>query len=280
MVAVSPGIGRKNCGCSLCHQDRILFGCENPGQCVETAKMLIGSILAKWNPTTENLDLSEELMLTDEELQLNEQALGTDQVMVFDPNFTLADMNRGFRIFALEESLDTIPARSYRLGGQAPSLMTVFLHAQILHPGEFDSRTRVMIKIETEFLEKSEIWNLTFDREEIPHSFSAALFGSLLVVLQNTEKNLPLLICSSSDFLSRALVKEGQKFENDFLDPKLRLLKAVFAALNERVARVQLKKVSENQAKLLRDSNTRDVEVDTEIDLMFECPGVLLSHRS
>jgi hypothetical protein len=173
--------------------------------------------------------------------------------------------NRGFRIVAVEESLETIPARRYRLGGQVPSLMTVFLHAQILYPGEFDSRTRVMIKIQTEFLEKSEIWNLTFDRQEIPHSFSAALWGSLLVVLQNTEKNIPLLICSSSDFLSRALVKERQKFENDFLDPKFRQLKAVFAALNERIARVQLQKVSENQAKLLRDSNTRDVKVDQKL---------------
>lgn len=57
--------------------------------------MLVGSILPKWNPTMENLDLSEELMLTDQELQLNEQALDTDQVMVFDPNFTLTNMNRG-----------------------------------------------------------------------------------------------------------------------------------------------------------------------------------------
>jgi hypothetical protein len=153
----------------------------------------------------ENLDLSEELMLTNQKLQLNGQALET---MVFDPNFTLTDMNRGFRIFAVEESLDTIPARRYRLGGQAQSLMTVFLHAQILHPGEFDPRTRVMIKIETELFEKSAIWNRTFDRQDMPHSFSAALLGSLLVVLQNTEKNMPLLICPSSDFLSLALFKE------------------------------------------------------------------------
>jgi hypothetical protein len=114
-------------------------------------------------------------------------------------------INWGFRIFAVEESLDTIPARRYRLRGQAPSLMTVFLHAQILHPGEFDPRTRVMIKIETELFEKSEIWNLTFDRQDIPHSFSTVLLGTLL---QNTEKNIPLLICPSSDFLSLALFKE------------------------------------------------------------------------
>ncbi|KAF8214451.1 hypothetical protein K438DRAFT_1801426 [Mycena galopus ATCC 62051] len=41
----------KNCGRPRCHQDRTLFGCEHPGQCVETAKMLINSILPKWNPT-------------------------------------------------------------------------------------------------------------------------------------------------------------------------------------------------------------------------------------
>jgi hypothetical protein len=83
-----------------------------------------------------------------------------------------------------------------------------------------------------------------------------------------------------SDFLSRALVKERQKFENDLLDPKFRLLRAVFAALNERVARIQFKIVSVNPAKHLTNILSETIEIDTEVDLMFECPGILLSQGS
>jgi hypothetical protein len=42
---VNPsGIGRKNCGCPLCRRDRITFGCQNPGECVEAAKFLLECI--------------------------------------------------------------------------------------------------------------------------------------------------------------------------------------------------------------------------------------------
>jgi hypothetical protein len=54
----------------------------------------------------------------------------------------------------------------------------------------------------------------------------------------------------------------------------------VFAALNERVARIQLKKVSLNKAKFLTSEQIRSIEIDTEIDLSFECPGVPLSQGS
>ncbi|KAJ7856320.1 hypothetical protein B0H13DRAFT_1641529, partial [Mycena leptocephala] len=67
---VNPSrIGRMKCGCPSCHQDRTILGCKNPGQCIETAKMLINSILPKWNPTIDNLDLNQELALTNEELE-------------------------------------------------------------------------------------------------------------------------------------------------------------------------------------------------------------------
>jgi hypothetical protein len=76
------------------------------------------------------------------------------------------------------------------------------------------------------------------------------------------------------------IIKERQKYENNILDPKFRLVRAVFAMLNERVARVQFKKVSDNRALFLRSEPIRTVEIDTEIDLMFECPGILLSQGS
>jgi hypothetical protein len=58
-----------------------------------------------------------------------------------------------------------------------------------------------------------------------------------MLILQNTQQNTLLLICASSDFLLRVLVKERNKYENDLLDPNFRLLKATIALLNERVAR-------------------------------------------
>jgi hypothetical protein len=97
--------------------------------------MLIDSILPKWNPTVSNHDLCDKLALTDEELQYNEQPIQTDEIMVFDPNYTLTNISSGFRIFAAKESLSAIPARRYDIIGPDPKIMTVFLHAQIIRPG-------------------------------------------------------------------------------------------------------------------------------------------------
>jgi hypothetical protein len=77
--------------------------------------MLIDSILPKWNPTMPNLDLCDEFALTEEELQWNEQPIETDKIMVFDPNFSLHNIGSGFRIFAIEESLNTIAAKRCKL---------------------------------------------------------------------------------------------------------------------------------------------------------------------
>jgi hypothetical protein len=75
--------------------------------------MLIDSITPKWNPTIPSLDLSDELALTNEEGQLNKMSIDADRVMTFDANFTLENIGGGFRIFAVEELLDEIPARRY-----------------------------------------------------------------------------------------------------------------------------------------------------------------------
>jgi hypothetical protein len=77
------------------------LGCEHPGKCIEIAKDLIDSITAKWNPVIPNPDLCEELSLTDEELEQNKMPIETDQVMTFNPNFRLSEMESGFRIFCI-----------------------------------------------------------------------------------------------------------------------------------------------------------------------------------
>lgn len=72
---------------------------------------------------------------------------------------------------------------------------------------------------------------------------------------------------------------ERTKLENDMIDPKFRLLKAVIVLLNERVARGEFKNVSDNRATKVNLDQRRLVEVDSEIDLMFECPGILFTLR-
>jgi hypothetical protein len=177
---VNPsGIGRKNCGCPLCYQDRTLSGCEHPRQCIETAKMLIDSILP--NPTTSNLDLCAQLALTEEEREQNKQPIQVDRTMVFDPDYTLSNVAGGFRIFADNESLNAIPARRYRIPGEVPSLMTIFLQARVIHAGEFEPIIQTAITTETNMAHNSEFISLTFDRPEIPMNFTSALLGGLLL---------------------------------------------------------------------------------------------------
>jgi hypothetical protein len=95
-------------------------------------------------------------------------------------------------------------------------------------------------------------------------TFSSALLGGLLLILQNTQQDVPLLICASSDLLLRVLVKDRKKYENDLLDPNFRFLKAVVAMLNERVGQTQFKEVEQNPPKFNSDEPTQTVELDTE----------------
>jgi hypothetical protein len=98
-------------------------------------------------------------------------------------------MGSGFRIFAAEKSLSAVPARRYNIGRPDPSLMTIFLHPQIVHPGQYDSGLKVTIKTETDLVVESETLSLTFDRPEIPSIFSFALLGGLLVVFQTLRSH-------------------------------------------------------------------------------------------
>jgi hypothetical protein len=108
--------------------------------------MLIDSILPKWNPTVPNPDLCKQLALTDEEQECNNLPITADRPMVFDPNFVLSHTESGFRIFAFEESLHGIPARIFKIPGDEPNLLTVFLHAFVLHPGEFEPIAKLNVK--------------------------------------------------------------------------------------------------------------------------------------
>lgn len=216
------------------------------------------------------LDFCEELSLSNEELECNNNPIETDRAMTFNPDFTLSKMQNGFRIFAFEESLNGISARRYKFPGPDPSLKTVFLHPRIAYRDNLNPSIEVMIKTDFSGAQTSEILALTFDHP-IPTSFNSGLLGGLLLVLQNTTRNIPLLICSSSDFLIRMLIKDRERFENDLLDPNFRLIRAVVAMLNERVARIKFMKVAPNPARLITDEDTHIIEAD-----LRALPGLLM----
>ncbi|KAJ7635872.1 hypothetical protein B0H17DRAFT_881297, partial [Mycena rosella] len=107
----SSGIARKNCGCPSCNRDRNELGCEHPGKCIETALILINSIMPKWNPLAPTTDLCNELKLMAEELEANQGGVEIEKSMTYDPNFRLSSTTNGFRIFAGDDSMNEIPAQ-------------------------------------------------------------------------------------------------------------------------------------------------------------------------
>ncbi|KAJ7347259.1 hypothetical protein DFH08DRAFT_699449 [Mycena albidolilacea] len=86
---VNPSdIGRRNCGCLQCKRDRVEYGCQNPGECIEATKILLECIQPKWNPMIENRDLCDELALSEQEKSRNDNDHeGQDTELTFDPNF-------------------------------------------------------------------------------------------------------------------------------------------------------------------------------------------------
>ncbi|KAJ7806962.1 hypothetical protein B0H13DRAFT_1506578, partial [Mycena leptocephala] len=98
---VNPsGIGCKNCGCPLCRRDRIEFGCENPGECVEAAKFLLECIQPKWSPMMTSEDLCGLLKWSEAEKVRNDHGGDEeDTLLTLDPDFRLNDISHGFRIF-------------------------------------------------------------------------------------------------------------------------------------------------------------------------------------
>src|ERR1700761_6754149 len=110
---------------------------------------------------------------------------------------------------------------------------------------------------------------MTFDKPNIPRSFSSALLGRLLYTLQHCPRNQPLLLCASSDLLLRMLVKHRNQYEMDMLNPCFQLLQAVLAALNEHSGKIQFKKIESNPARHALNPTKIEVEINTEIDLMF-----------
>jgi hypothetical protein len=125
----------------------------------------------------ENLDLNQELALTNDEPKWNTKPLEAEQIMIFNPNFALSNMTEGFRIFAFEDALHEIPSRRSKLPGLQPTTTTVFLYARVHRSGEFEPLLEVMIKTVTDTTEATKKLSMTFDQPEITLTFSSTLLG-------------------------------------------------------------------------------------------------------
>lgn len=274
---VNPsGIGRQNCGCPLCKEDRETLGCKNPGKCIDVAKRLISSLHPKWNPCASNADFCAELSLSVFEKEENKKPIETDRLMSYDADYILYDIQAGFRVFAFDE-VSNLPAKrhAYRLHQRDDSTKFVFLHPKILN-----GLALLSVKIEQDMDKNAMVFNVSFDDAQIPSSQNTLLLAGVLCCLQNCGKNQPLVFCSSSDFLAHTLVVSKCSNENDLLNPTFNLLKAVIAALNEHAARIQFKKVTDNPAKWTQGVPITPVEIDTEVDITFNCSGIQLSTGS
>jgi hypothetical protein len=151
------------------------IGCKHPRNCIDTAKILIDSIHQKWNPTADNNGYAN-LSPTPAETEVNSHPLQTGEVKNFDPNFTLNNIDRGFRIFAFGDCLNKVPARRLLHTGHKPSLLTVFLHPHIRHAGEFNTEIHLtVITVTHDYQEDCKVLLMRFDKPSIPRSFSSAL---------------------------------------------------------------------------------------------------------
>jgi hypothetical protein len=146
-----------------------------------------------------------------------------------------------------------------------------------VNAGQHNTEIRVSIVSEINDQRKHEFARMNFDKPNIQQSFPNALLGRVLYTLQKCPRNQPLLFCASSDVLLRILVKDRNQNNEDITNPSFDLLQAVIAALKEHSARVQFKKIASNPAKCASNSTMSEIEIETEVDVSFNSPGILLS---
>ncbi|KAK6975034.1 hypothetical protein R3P38DRAFT_2787440 [Favolaschia claudopus] len=122
-----------------------------------------------------------------------------------------------------------------------------------------------------------ECLHLSFLDLDLEPSFHASLLGGLLYALQNVPHSVPATIVCPATYLGSVFVTNRSTYENNALDPNFPIIKSIIAHLQERSARTRFK-----VAKFtgLHDANSSDylsISLDTQPDLMFSSPGILLS---
>ncbi|KAJ7881455.1 hypothetical protein B0H13DRAFT_1891329 [Mycena leptocephala] len=287
--SINPsGIGRKNCGCQLWRRDRLEFGCSNPGQCVEAAKALLDCIYPKWSPLIANNDLCDNLKLSEIEESSNSHGReDEDALLTFDPDFRLSHLSCGFRIFALEDHTTELPTKRYNMPNPNSIALDVYLHAKIFHPREEHAQMHAMLLVQAKptanahsEVKMRESLIVSFPDTKVDPSFNTALLAGLFHALRELPQDTTLTVHCCSNLLGKVLVTDRTNYENNLLGPHYQLIKCVVSALQERSGKVYLKKVDTNPAVGLQNLNPTPTTVDTQSDIMFCTPGILLMERS
>lgn len=275
-------VGRRNCGCPPCQRDRTEYGCENPGQCVEAARALLECNQPKWNLLIASNDLCEHLMLSGAEKDRNIRGREDQDVQVtFDPDFRVTDISHGFRIFAFDDHITQFAAKCNNLPDPNYTTVDVYLHAKVNNPGQMSVEMQVMQLVQSkDNVMLRDTFLLSFPEQRMYASFNTTMLGGMLHIVCKLPKNIPLTVHTSSSFLGKVLVTNRVGMENNPLLPNYHLITCVISALQERSGRVHIKKVDINPAATLGILNLTPTAIDTQPDLMFCSPGILLERGS
>lgn len=87
---------------------------------------------------------------------------------------------------------------------------------------------------------------------------------------------MPITIHTISTYLAKVLVSARNLYENNSLNPNYQFIKSVIARLQERTGRISFKTVEHNPVQCPRNQQSILTTVDTDTDLVFMSPGMLL----
>ncbi|KAJ7853400.1 hypothetical protein B0H13DRAFT_1904129 [Mycena leptocephala] len=162
----------------------------------------------KWNPLIANRDLCEHLALSEAEKSGNDQG-SQDGRFTFDPAFRLTDFSHGFRIFASEDHTTELATKRYPMTNHDPTVLEVYLHAKIRHPGETHAQMHVMILVRgNDHVKMKRSLLLSFPDTNLYPSFNTAILGGLLYVAQEVPRYILLTVHCCSTFLGKTLVTD------------------------------------------------------------------------
>ncbi|KAK7041280.1 hypothetical protein R3P38DRAFT_2512287 [Favolaschia claudopus] len=125
-----------------------------------------------------------------------------------------------------------------------------------------------------------ECLHLSFLDLDVEPSFQAALLGGLLYALQNAPLSVAATILCPSSFLGSVFVTNRTVYENNALHPNFSIIKSIIALLQERSARTYFKVETFQGSCKANSSDCLSVSLDTQPDLMFTSPGILLNTGS
>jgi hypothetical protein len=216
------------------------------------------------------------LKLTDEEVTLNKNVTILENTFTFDPDFRLKTLEQGMRIFADNTCSTRYPTRRIDPGTDKPQ-KTIYLYTKLHNVKDHEPLLDVGIRIDQpQKAGKNERFHLTLDDEKIPLNSKTAWLAALLLALEKTDRDDPILICSTSETLVYLFVKKQELYANGMVDPCFKLYKVALSLLQERTRRVKFKNIKEQVASTSHGEEFEDWIIECQSDITFELPGIAL----